>query len=111
MNHALVLYKFDACPFCYRVQSWLEGRDVPVVYKDTRQDPEAREELQARTGRTQVPCLFIDGEPLFESGDILEWLEEHYGDPPPQRSLFEAPPKQDGPTRKRDRLLERLRRG
>jgi glutathione S-transferase len=23
-----------------------------------------------------VPCLFIHGEPLFESADIIEWLEQ-----------------------------------
>lgn len=25
----------------------------------------------------QVPCLFIDGEPLYESMDIIKWLEEN----------------------------------
>ena len=24
-----------------------------------------------------LPCLFIDGEPLYESMDIIKWLEEH----------------------------------
>ncbi len=80
MSHDLVLYKFDACPYCFRVQNWLEGREVPLSFRDVRQDPEAQDELLTRTGRTQVPCLFIDGEPLFESRAILDWLQEHYGD-------------------------------
>ena len=28
-------------------------------------------------GKEQVPCLFIDGKPLYESLDIIAWLEEH----------------------------------
>ncbi len=79
-QHHLVLFKFDACGFCRRVLRWLDGHEVEVEVRDTWQDPGAREELIARTGRSQVPCLFIDGEPLFESLDILRWLEEHHGD-------------------------------
>jgi glutaredoxin len=45
--------------------------------RDTRLQPEHRQALIARTGRTQVPCLFIDGEPMFESEDIVEWLEAY----------------------------------
>ena len=38
---------------------------------------EAAERLLAVGGKMQVPCLFIDGEPLYESMDIIKWLEEH----------------------------------
>ncbi|MBW1881075.1 MAG: glutathione S-transferase domain-containing protein [Deltaproteobacteria bacterium] len=31
-----------------------------------------------RTGRTQVPCLFVDGEPMFESLDIVDWFERSF---------------------------------
>ena len=79
-EHRLVLFKHDACGFCQRVLRWLDGRDIEIELRDTLRDREAREELIARTGRSQVPCLFIDGEPLFESLDILRWLEEHHGD-------------------------------
>ena len=27
-------------------------------------------------GKRQVACLFIDGKPLYESLDIIKWLEE-----------------------------------
>ena len=73
----LVLYKFDACPFCYRVQSGIEQMGLDVAMRDTRAEPGVREELYEKTGRTQVPCLFIDGKPLFESADILRWLEAY----------------------------------
>lgn len=73
----LVLYKFDACPYCMRVMRALAKLDLQVTMRDTRREPEARRELVEATGRTQVPCLFIDGEPLFESSDIMAWLEAH----------------------------------
>lgn len=71
----LVLYKYDSCPYCQRVLRALDKLGLEVEMRDTMLSPEAREELYQRTGRTQVPCLFIDGEALFESMDIVSWLE------------------------------------
>ena len=73
----LLLYKYDACGYCYRVRAVLDELEVEVPMRDTLRDPGARAELRDRTGRTQVPCLFIDGEPLFESEDIVLWLREY----------------------------------
>jgi len=33
------------------------------------------EKLKKDTGRTTVPCLYIDNNPMFESYDIMEWLK------------------------------------
>lgn len=73
----LVLYKYDTCPYCVRVMRAVDRLGLEVAYRDTRRDAGAREELFEKTGRTQVPCLFIDGEPLFESADIVAWLEAY----------------------------------
>ena len=73
----LVLYHFEWCPFCVRVREYLQDRGIEITEKDTKQDPQAQAELIEKTGKTQVPCLFIDGEPLFESGDIVKWFEEN----------------------------------
>jgi len=70
----LLLYKFDSCPFCRRVARVIDDLDLDIATRDTRKEDGARAELRQRTGRTQVPCLFIDGEPLFESADIADWL-------------------------------------
>lgn len=77
LPRALVLYKYDACPYCFRVMRGLARLGLSVPMRDTRQDPSARAELVAATGGTQVPCLFIDGQPLLESADILAWLEAY----------------------------------
>ena len=78
-TEALVLYKYDACPYCQRVQRQIEplGLSADIALQDTRQDPQARAKLQEITGRTQVPCLFINGKPLFESSDIAEYLQAY----------------------------------
>ena len=111
MNHDLVLFKYDACPFCYRVQSWLDGRGLKVALRDTRQDPSARQELLDLTGRTTVPCLVIDGEPMFESADIVAWLQANYGEPVPERADPPAPARPPADrTRRRSRILRRLKR-
>ena len=74
----LVLYKFDTCPFCIRVMRVLDQTGIEVEYRDTHGDPEARAYLIERTGRTTVPCLFIDDVPFHESQDISAWLYAYH---------------------------------
>ena len=73
----LILFKFDACPYCRVVQRALQKLGLDIEQRDTRAEPRFREQLLRRTGRTQVPCLFIDNQPMFESLDIVAWLEEN----------------------------------
>lgn len=76
----LVLYYKPNCPFCQKVLNFLEENNLDVPLKNVDEDPKAREELLHLGGKTQVPCLFIDGKPLFESGDIIDWLKEKKDD-------------------------------
>jgi glutaredoxin 3 len=71
----LVLYKDDYCGFCRRVYRAVERLGLDLEMADTRTDPEAKKLHLERTGRRTVPCLYIDDIPLFESADIIEWLE------------------------------------
>lgn len=71
----LVLFKFDACPFCRRVQQRIAQLNLPVRFRDTLREPGAREELIRIGGRPTVPCLIINGKPLYESVDIVRYLE------------------------------------
>lgn len=75
--HQLVLYKFDSCPYCQRVLSFLHQHPIPVTYKDINKEPAFRQELLKLGGKTQVPCLMIDGEPLYESSDIIRYLKQY----------------------------------
>ena len=73
----LVLYASQTCGYCHRVQAHVGELGLDVRTRDVRGEPSAREELVAKTGRGQVPCLFIDGQALFESADIMDWLSRY----------------------------------
>jgi glutaredoxin 3 len=74
----LELFVMRSCPFCRRVQKAIGqmGRSDITVY-DVTEDPAANERLIREGGQDQVPCLMIDGKPMYESRDIIEWLESH----------------------------------
>ncbi|MCK5180377.1 MAG: glutathione S-transferase N-terminal domain-containing protein [Candidatus Omnitrophica bacterium] len=73
----LTLYYREMCPYCRKVLSFIEENNVSVALKDISGNPEANEELMSLGGKTQVPCLCIDGEALYESDDIIQWLGEN----------------------------------
>lgn len=74
----LELFKFDSCPYCQRVMKYIKDNDrTDIIYRDIRRDPQALEILVTVGGMEQVPCLFINGEPLYESLDIIDWLKAH----------------------------------
>lgn len=74
----LELFKFNTCPYCRKVMNYIEqsGRN-DITYRDIHENEENRKRLISVGGKEQVPCLFIDGTPLYESLDIISWLEEH----------------------------------
>ncbi len=75
----LELYYYTQCPFCMRVLRKIDelGLEAKISFKNTLEVPANREFHIQKTGRTTVPCLYIEGEPLFESSDICQWLEEN----------------------------------
>lgn len=76
-SHDLVLYYRPTCPFCVRVLKRMKdlGIEGAITLKNISDDEEAEATLISVGGKCQVPCLFIDGEPLYESGDIVAWLD------------------------------------
>lgn len=74
----LELFKFESCPYCQRVMGYIEDtKRSDVIFRDILEDEESRKTLVLVGGKEQVPCLFIDGKPLYESSDIIEWLKEN----------------------------------
>ena len=74
----LDLYMFETCPFCQKVIWEIEssGR-TDIEFHNIRQSEEDRLELIKVGGKQQVPCLFIDGAPMYESDDIVVWLKNN----------------------------------
>ena len=77
-NPSVILYQISDCPFCVKVKRYLDSRNIVIPMKDIEFDSEALEELQASGGKTQVPCLFIDGKPMYESLDIIDWFKTQW---------------------------------
>ena len=74
----LELYKKNTCPYCKRVMAYInESGRTDIIYRDIRENQEDLKRLIEVGGKKQVPCLFIDGKPMYESADIISWLDEH----------------------------------
>lgn len=69
------LFYMPSCPFCQKVLRFMEGRGIELPLRNITAEPAAREELARVGGKVQVPCLFIDGAPLYESDDIIAYLD------------------------------------
>lgn len=71
------LFYFSSCPFCQKVLRFLEEKNERIVLRNTQEDPQAKGELLARGGKTQVPALGLeDGSILYESDAIISYLAE-----------------------------------
>ena len=77
MSQALELYIMPGCPFCRKVLSYMERQGIEIPLRDITANPSGRATLQNGGGKVQDPCLFIDGKPLYESDDIIAYLEAH----------------------------------
>lgn len=71
----LTLYYFPSCPYCRVVMNCLDRLNLEIQMRDIRTEPGAKEDLLEIGGKSQVPCLVIDGKPLYESDDIIRWLQ------------------------------------
>lgn len=79
VDFELILYGRSSCPYCARVDRVIQELNLEDRFtrRNTGYGSEWRSDLRDRTGSTQVPCLFINGEPMFESLDIIEWIRNN----------------------------------
>jgi glutaredoxin len=74
-DYKLELYYKPSCPYCIKVLKVIEKLDAPVTLRDVSQNKEDLKTLIEIGGKGQVPSLFINGKPMYESGDIVNWLQ------------------------------------
>jgi len=78
----LVLYEFEACPFCRRVREALTELALPALVQPCPKGGRRhRPEVLREGGREQFPWL-VDpntGRRLYESADIVDYLHATYG--------------------------------
>lgn len=78
MATSYTLYIKPTCPYCLKVLNYMNDHSIELPLVDISADEEARATLIEKGGKAQVPCLFIDGSPLYESGDIVTYLKDHF---------------------------------
>lgn len=77
----LVLYNFEASPFCRKVRESLGTLNLDHVVANVARNGVRRAELVERGGKMMVPYL-IDpntGTEMYESDDIVAYLQQTYG--------------------------------
>ncbi|XXG40363.1 hypothetical protein AAC387_Pa01g1099 [Persea americana] len=67
----VVLYQYEACPFCNKVKAFLDYHDIP--YEVVEVNPLSKKEIKWSEYK-KVPILTVDGDPLVDSSDIIEKL-------------------------------------
>lgn len=79
----LSLYQYNYCPFCITTKRAIKRLNIDIEIRDTQKEPKYRQELIAEGGMSQVPCLRIEEngsvEWMYESGDIIKYLDQHFG--------------------------------
>lgn len=82
----LELYQAEECPYSKTVREKMQALGLSYIAHNPRtrggevRDEQAHEELLERGGKDQIPLL-VDperDESLYESDQIVEYLEEHY---------------------------------
>ena len=79
---SLQLYHRWHCPYSKGVRDFIDEHKLGdrIAHVELGEVEGAEHQLEGLTGRTQVPCLVIDGKPTLESADIVQWLQTNVVD-------------------------------
>ena len=85
----LTLFYKPTCPFCQRVLGEAEDLGITMNLRDISSDTVALDELVEKGGKRQVPYLIDEerGVSMYESGDIVAYLAEHYKNATTEKSF------------------------
>lgn len=80
---SLTLYELPGCPYCMKVTDKLDELGLDYERIEVPRAHGKRTEVEEISGQTGVPVLVDEEhgiEGMAESDDIVEYLEETYGD-------------------------------
>ena len=79
---ALQLYHRWHCPYSKRVRDFIDQQKLSdrIEFIEIGEVKGAEAKLDELTGGSQVPCLVVDGKPMLESAEIVQWLQTNLGD-------------------------------
>ncbi len=75
----LELYHRWGCPYSAKVRNFIQENELGdrLTMIELDESDNAIETLMRLNHKAQVPCLVIDGKPLLESNDIINWLDQN----------------------------------
>ncbi|WP_100066117.1 glutaredoxin family protein [Miniphocaeibacter massiliensis] len=75
----LELFISNTCPYCQKVYRFIDKYNLndKIKFTNINQSAEDKARLVEVGGMNQVPCLFIDDKPMYESSDIIAYLKEN----------------------------------
>ena len=71
------LFVGTICPYCKKVENFMSENNIDIKIVNIEKDRDAMNELIEKGGKRQVPCLYHDGEYLYESDDIIKFLGQN----------------------------------
>ena len=69
------LFVGTVCPYCKKVENFTKEENIELEVVNINEDRDGLNELVEKGGKRQIPCLYHDGEYLYESDDIIEFLK------------------------------------
>lgn len=73
MEKHVKIYSTPTCPFCIRLKQFLREHNIMFEDVDVSSDPQAGQEMVAKSGQMGVPVLYIDGEIIVGfNGDAIK---------------------------------------
>ena len=67
----VTIYTKPYCPYCVRAVDLLERKGVPFVEIEAAFDPDKRQEMMRRSGRTTFPQIFVGDRHIGGCDDML----------------------------------------
>ncbi len=68
----VVIYSTPFCPYCLRAKLLLEKKNIPFKEIGVMGKPDKRREMESLSGGFTVPQIFIDGNPIGGSDELVE---------------------------------------
>ena len=76
MADSVIVYSTTACPWCYRVKSWLDEHKVKFRDVNVGTDQAAAQEMIEKSGQMGVPVIDVNGKIIvgFDEAALKEAL-------------------------------------
>ena len=62
MSQKIIVYSAKLCGDCQHLKAFMDAHGIEYENRDIREEPKYGEALEAKTGKSGVPYLVIDGQ-------------------------------------------------